>query len=58
MAVPRNRHSNSRKNTKRSHHAKKKKTLAVCSECGHRTLSHAACISCGKYSGRQISAAA
>jgi large subunit ribosomal protein L32 len=58
MAVPRNRHSNARKNSKRSHHAKKKIQLGACKECGQRTVPHAACPACGKYAGRQVAAAA
>ena len=35
MAVPRNRHSNARKNSKRAHHAKKPKQIAACISCHH-----------------------
>jgi large subunit ribosomal protein L32 len=54
MAVPRNRHSNARKNTKRAHHAKVAKCFSVCKECGEKRISHAACPACGKYNGRLI----
>jgi large subunit ribosomal protein L32 len=54
MAVPRNRHSNARKNTKRAHHAKVAKTFSTCKECGAPKIAHAACSSCGKYNGRQV----
>ncbi|HXF28674.1 MAG TPA: 50S ribosomal protein L32, partial [Chlamydiales bacterium] len=33
MAVPRNRHSNARKNSKRAHHAKEPRHLGSCSHC-------------------------
>jgi large subunit ribosomal protein L32 len=49
MAVPRNRLSNSRKNSKRSHHAKVKKMGVQCSNCGVRKLPHVVCIACGTF---------
>lgn len=49
MAVPRNRMSNARKNSKRAHHAKKPKQLAVCSNCGTVRRPHFGCTSCGAY---------
>lgn len=54
MAVPRNRNSNARKNTRRAHHAKTKKSLATCTSCGVAKMAHVACPSCGIYRGRQI----
>ncbi len=54
MAVPRNRLSNARKNSKRAHHAKKPKNLTPCSNCGVARLSHRICPSCGTYAGRSI----
>lgn len=47
MAVPRNRMSNARKNSKRAHHAKKPKSLCVCSACNAPRLPHYSCTSCG-----------
>ncbi len=47
MAVPRNRMSNARKNSKRAHHAKKPKSLTVCSNCKAPRLPHYSCLSCG-----------
>jgi large subunit ribosomal protein L32 len=52
MAVPRNRNSNARKNSKRSHHAKKVKGTSVCSKCSTARLPHCACPSCGAYHTR------
>jgi large subunit ribosomal protein L32 len=49
MAVPRNRLSNARKNSKRSHHAKKPKLLATCENCGIARLPHHSCQACGIY---------
>lgn len=54
MAVPRNRMSNARKNSRRSHMAKKPANLVACSSCGEAKLGHKACISCGYY-GRNLS---
>ena len=58
MAVPRNRHSNARKNTKRSHHAKKPVHLANCSSCGQWCRPHCVCSHCGHYKGKSVVAAA
>jgi len=54
MAVPRNRLSNSRKNTKRSHHAKKPRSIATCSNCSNPRLPHTICQSCGTYGNRVV----
>lgn len=54
MAVPRNRHSNSRKNNKRSHHAKKPVALANCSSCGQWCKPHCICPHCGQYKGKTV----
>lgn len=54
MAVPRNRVSNSRKNTRRSHMAKKPKQTSGCPNCGVARLPHMMCVACGHYAGRAI----
>lgn len=54
MAVPRNRMSNARKNSKRAHHAKKPKSLAMCSNCENPKLPHVICPTCGAYNGRIV----
>lgn len=54
MAVPRNRHSNARKNTKKAHHARKARQFASCPNCNAMKLPHRACAACGYYSGRQV----
>ena len=58
MAVPRNRLSNARKNSKRAHHAKKPKSVSACTNCGTLKLPHVVCPSCGTYDKRQIVAKA
>lgn len=54
MAVPRNRTSNARKNSRRSHHAKSPKMLSACSNCKNACLSHRICPHCGFYDGRVV----
>lgn len=54
MAVPRNRLSNARKNSKRAHHAKKPKNVSACPRCGSMKLSHVICQSCGAYGDRIV----
>ena len=54
MAVPRNRLSNSRKNTRRSHHAKSPATVSRCENCSAARRPHTACTACGQYAGRQV----
>ncbi len=54
MAVPRNRHSNARKNTRRAHHAKKDKFTHTCTNCAKPTLPHRVCGACGHYGGRSV----
>ncbi|MDR3624675.1 MAG: 50S ribosomal protein L32 [Chlamydiales bacterium] len=54
MAVPRNRVSNARKNSRRSHMAKKPKTTSSCSNCGKVCLPHALCLACGHYGDRLV----
>ncbi|MEL7431385.1 MAG: 50S ribosomal protein L32 [Chlamydiota bacterium] len=54
MAVPRNRTSNARKNSRRSHHAKKPVQLSACSNCGARIQSHRICPACGYYRQKQF----
>lgn len=53
MAVPRNRHSNARKNSKRAHMALRPKVVMRCKNCDTPHLPHVACPACGHYQGRQ-----
>ena len=57
MAVPRNRTSNAKKNSRRSHMAKRKKIISICSNCKKEYISHRMCISCGFYNGKSIMSA-
>lgn len=54
MAVPRNRLSNARKNSRRAHHAKKPKNIVECPNCKGKKMSHRACSQCGHYAGRSL----
>ncbi|MBN2479385.1 MAG: 50S ribosomal protein L32 [Parachlamydiales bacterium] len=54
MAVPRNRHSNARKNSRSAHSAFKKKTFSKCSNCGNIKMPHRVCASCGFYNQRSV----
>jgi large subunit ribosomal protein L32 len=54
MAVPRNRTSNARKNSRRAHHAKKPKNTDACSNCSTQRLPHRICPQCGFYGGRAV----
>jgi len=54
MAVPRNRLSNARKNSRRAHHAKKPKATAACQNCGSARLPHSICQACGAYGKRIV----
>lgn len=54
MAVPRNRHSNARKNSKRAHHAKKPRNVVQCPRCENPRLPHTICQTCGAYGDRTI----
>ena len=54
MAVPKQRHTKSRRNRRRSHLAIKKKNLSVCPKCGEPILSHCYCANCGFYKDKEV----
>ena len=54
MAVPRNRTSNAKKNSRSSHSALKAKNFAKCSNCGQRKMPHRVCPKCGYYAKKAI----
>jgi len=54
VPVPKQRHTKSRRNKRRSHHALKKLNLIPCFKCGQPVLSHHACLNCGTYAGREV----
>lgn len=54
MAVPKQRHTKSRRNRRRSHHALTKARFSKCPKCGRPVLPHQVCLHCGNYSGREV----
>lgn len=54
MPVPKQRHTKSRRNRRRSHLALKKKNLSKCPKCGEPILSHRYCANCGYYKNREV----
>lgn len=54
MPVPKQRHTKSRRNKRRSHHALKVQVLSLCPKCGQPTLPHQVCPSCGTYQAREV----
>ncbi len=54
MAVPKKRHTKSRRNKRRGNIYLDKPTIVACSNCGKETLPHKACPNCGHYKGREV----
>jgi len=54
MAVPKQKHTKSRRNKRRSHHALKEKHFSFCPKCGNPVLPHRLCWNCGTYAGREV----
>ncbi len=54
MAVPRNRVSNARKNSRRAHDAKQPKNTSACSNCGKERIAHRICRFCGHYKNKSF----
>lgn len=54
MSVPKQRHTSSRRDRRRSHHSSPKITLSRCSHCGDPALPHTVCANCGYYRGHQV----
>lgn len=52
--VVRMRHTRAHTANRRSHHALKMATLAVCDHCGAKRRPHHMCLECGYYNGRQV----
>ncbi len=53
MAAPKQKHTQSRRNKRRSHHALKKKLFSFCPKCGSPVLPHRLCWNCGTYAGQE-----
>lgn len=54
MAEPKKRLTSTRSGNRRSHLAKKTKSLASCSKCQSPVLAHNVCGQCGYYKGEDI----
>ena len=52
--VIRMRHTRAHTANRRSHHALKAPTLAICSNCSAKHRPHHACLECGFYKGRMV----
>ncbi|HCX27969.1 MAG TPA: 50S ribosomal protein L32 [Candidatus Portnoybacteria bacterium] len=54
MPIPKQRHTKSRRNRRRSHHALKLLSMGKCPKCGQEIMPHQVCKNCGTYQGRQV----
>ncbi|MEW5914389.1 MAG: 50S ribosomal protein L32 [Thermodesulfobacteriota bacterium] len=54
MALPKRRHSVTRRNRRRAHDAISLPNVAACPQCGEPKQPHRVCPSCGTYKGRQV----
>lgn len=54
MAVPKKRTGKSKRNMRRSHHARVALRLTPCPKCRQLTPAHMACPTCGTYNGREV----
>jgi len=54
MAVPKRRHSKSRRDKKRTGKGIKKPQLVKCPQCGEFNRLHYVCSNCGYYKGKQV----
>jgi len=54
MAVPKQKHTKSRRNKRRAHLFIKKPTLSLCPKCKKPVLPHTVCLNCGYYKGKEV----
>lgn len=54
MAVPKQRHTKSRRNKRRANIFLKSPVLTVCKKCGKPVLPHIVCLNCGYYKGVEV----
>ncbi len=54
MALPKRRHSKSRRNKRRTHQKLVNPVFFICPQCKRQKLSHQICPYCGYYRGRKI----
>jgi large subunit ribosomal protein L32 len=54
MAVPRRKHSKTRRDKRRTHQRATVPTFSNCAQCGEPKIPHRACSNCGFYRGREV----
>ena len=54
MPVPKQRHTKSRRNKRRSHLALQSRVFSICPKCKRKVPSHQMCPNCGYYKGRLV----
>lgn len=54
MAVPKRKHSKSRRSRRRAHDRLTKPALANCPQCGNPKQAHTVCATCGFYRKREV----
>ena len=54
MAVPKQKHTKSRRNKRRMHLFIKGSSLSLCKKCGKPVLPHTVCQNCGYYKGVEV----
>lgn len=54
MALPKRRHSKSRRDKRRTHDRLRNPSLGLCPQCNQPKLPHHICQVCGYYNGRKV----
>jgi len=54
MAIPRSKHTKSKRNQRRMHIYIKHPALSICPKCGKEIRPHTLCWNCGYYKGKEI----